>query len=227
MVSQVFRGDKHLSLELALSLSEYLQMSDEESDYFLLLVEFNRASSFKLKKRFEKQVRAIQALSLKLERQVKNNAEMSDQVRTVFYSSWIYSGTRMLVDIDGMSDVDALSRRLNLPKNQILKVVEFLLQNNLLKLQGDKLRLGPSRTHVGSSNLYVNRHHQNWRLQAFNKMVQSGDENFFYTGPMALSAEVADWIRQELPAMIEKFNAKIIPSKSETVRCLNIDWFEY
>ncbi|HEY1080504.1 MAG TPA: TIGR02147 family protein, partial [Bdellovibrio sp.] len=68
---------------------------------------------------------------------------------------------------------------------------------------------------------------QNWRIQATSKLHQIRDEDFYYSAPMALSDEVASWIRQELPTFVEKINAKVIPSKSEVVRCLNIDWFEY
>ncbi|MDG0817128.1 TIGR02147 family protein [Bdellovibrio svalbardensis] len=226
MVSQVFKGEKHLSLELASEMCDYLRLEDDETDFFLLLVDYCRAGSFKLQKRFLRQIKARQDKSKKLENRVKTN-ELSEEARNVFYSSWLYSGMRLLVDTGKYNDVEALASYLNLPRNHVQKILDFLLANNLLVEDKHRLKLGTARTHVGSSSPLVNRHHQNWRIQAMGKIQQNKDEDFFYTGPMVLSQEVADWIRQELPAFVERLNAKLIPSPSEVVRCLNIDWFEY
>ena len=226
MISQVFKGEKHLSLELCSDLCDYLRLDEDEIEYFLLLVDFARAGSYKLQKRFERQVHTRQERAKKLENRVKVK-ELGSEEKSIFYSSWIYQGVRMLTDVSIYNDVDSIAQRLNLPKNQIQKVLNFLIQNRLVLEEESKLRLGDARTHLGSSSPLVSRHHQNWRLQALTKMVQADEDQFFYTGPMTLSAEVATWIRQELPAIVERINSRVIPSASETVRCLNIDWFEY
>ncbi|MFM6928036.1 MAG: TIGR02147 family protein [Bdellovibrio sp.] len=226
MVSQVFKADKHLSLELASEVCDYLRLDDDETDYFLLLVDYGRAGSFKLQKRFQRQIKTRQEKSKKLENRVKGS-ELSEEARNTFYSSWIYTGVRMLVDTGKYNDAEALSRYLNLPRNHVQKVLDFLIGNNLLIDEKEGLKLGSARTHIGSSSSLVNRHHMNWRIQAMGKIQQNRDEDFFYTSSMVMSQEVADWVRQELPAIVERINAKVIPSPSEVVRCLNIDYFEF
>ncbi|WP_413576750.1 TIGR02147 family protein [Bdellovibrio sp. HCB290] len=226
MVSQVFKGDKHLSLELASEMCDYLRLIEDETEYFLLLVDYNRAGSFKLQKHFLRQIKSRQEKSKKLETRVKAN-ELSGEAKNTFYSNWVYSGVQMLVDTGKFNDAETLSQHLNLPRNHVQKVLDFLLDNNLLVESKGKLKLGMARTHVGSSSSLVTRHHMNWRIQSMTKLQQNRDEDFFYTGPMVLSHEVANWIRQELPSFVESMNAKLIPSPSETVRCLNIDFFEY
>lgn len=227
MVSQVFKGDKHLSLELASDLCDYLNLDDDETDYFLLLVDYGRAGSHKLQKRFLRQIKQRQEKAKKLENRVKANNELNDEARMIFYSSWVYQGIRMLADTGLYNDAESLSLRLNLPRNHVQKVLDFLIAQNLLVEEKSKLKIGPARTHLPSSSPLVSRHLQNWHIQATSKVHQIRDDDFYYSAPMALSQEVADWIRQELPAFVEKVNAKVIPSKSEVVRCINIDWFEY
>lgn len=226
MISQVFKGDKHLSLELASDLCDYFQLGEDETEYFLLLVDFARAGSHKLQTRFSRQIKTRQEKAKKLENRVKVS-ELNLEAKSIFYSSWLYQAVRMLADLDQHNEAESIARHLNLPKNQVQKVLEFLLQHQLLVEEKQKLRLGNARTHIGTSSPLVSRHHQNWRLQGMTKMVQADEDQFFYTAPMSLSKEVADWIRQELPAIVERINAKVLPSKSETVRCLSIDWFEY
>ena len=227
MVSQVFKGDKELSLELACDLCEYLNMGEDEVDYFLLMVEHRRAGSAKLQKRLSKQLKERQEKARKLENRIKKEVELSEETRAVFYSSWMYSGIRMVASCDGFNDSAVISQRLNLPRNQVQKVMDFLLSHGMLIQKKGELELGRAKIYLGSSNLLSTKQHQNWRLQGFNKMVQTGDENLFYTGPMSLSEAAAEQIRQEISNLIDQVLKIVPPSKSETTRCLNIDWFDF
>jgi uncharacterized protein (TIGR02147 family) len=60
MVSQVFKGDKHLSLELASDLSDYLNLNEPETEYFFLLVEHARAGNFRLQQKLMRRIKTIQ-----------------------------------------------------------------------------------------------------------------------------------------------------------------------
>ncbi|MGZ3744765.1 MAG: TIGR02147 family protein [Pseudobdellovibrionaceae bacterium] len=227
MISQVFKGDKELSLELACELCEYLNLAEEEVDYFLLMVEHRRAGSLKLQKRLHKQIKERKEKAQKLENRLKKETEMSEEQRAIFYSSWIYSGVRILASCDNFNDAAVIGQRLNLPRNQVQKILDFLLLHGLLVQKKGDLQLGPTKTFIGASNLLTVKHHQNWRLQAFNRMVQDDSRNLFYTGPMSLSPEVAEIIRQEISNLLDHIYKVVPPSASETTRCLNIDWFEF
>lgn len=73
----------------------------------------------------------------------------------------------------------------------------------------------------------MQQHHKNWRIKALEKMPTKQNQNLFYTGPMSMSTEIAEKVRDEIPEFIAKIYKWVGPSSSETVRCLNIDWFEY
>lgn len=227
MVSQVFKGDKHLSLEMACELCEYLSFDEDETEYFLLLVDYQKAGSHKLSNRFLKQIKKRQEQALKLENRIKKSSELSEADKAIFYSSWIYSGISLMTDIDSYNNAADISQKLNLPKNLVQRVISFLLEKGLCVEVAGKLKMGSTSTHVGSSNLLTVKHHQNWRLLGFNKMIFEDDRQLFFTGPMVMSQEVADEIRLQLPELIQDILKKVHPSKSEVVRCLNIDWFEY
>lgn len=227
MVSQVFKGEKELSLELACDLCEYLNLSDEESDYFLLMVEHRRAGTSKLQKRLRKQIREHQEKARKLENRLKKEVVLTEEARAIFYSSWIYSGIRMLASCEGFNDAAIISQRLHLSRNQVQKALDFLISYGLLIQKKDHFELGPTRVYLGSSNILASRQHQNWRLQGFTKMTHEDSSNLFYTGPMSLSKEAAELIRQDISNLIDKTIKIVGPSVSETTRCLAIDWFEF
>lgn len=227
MVSQVFKADKHLSMEMAADLCDYLNLSDDEADYFLLLVEHQKAGSFKLRAKLERQIKKAQEKAAKLESKVKKDIELSDNDKTIYYSSWVFQAVRLLTDIDDFSDADEIAQRLNLPKNLIQKVIQFLLETNLCKREKSLLKMGPATTHIQAKSPMVSRHHLNWRLRGHQQMIFNDEKNFFVTAPMVLSQEVAEKLRQELPQLVQSIISEIGPSKSEVVRCLNIDYFEF
>ncbi len=227
MVSQVFRGDKHLNLELASEISDYLGLNELETDYFFLLVEYARSGSHKLSSKLKKRMTSMQNEGKKLEVRLKKDLEMSDETKSIFYSSWLFSGVQMLSAIDHINDIQSIADPLQIKRGDVQKILQFLIKEDLVIQKNNKLDAGPRRTHIGVDSPLVSKHHQNWRIHGFQKMPFHNPENLFYTGPMSLSAEVAEKVRVELPAMIEKINKWVIPSKSEVVRCLNIDWFEF
>jgi uncharacterized protein (TIGR02147 family) len=227
MVSQVFKADKHLSMEMAADLCDYLGLNEDEADYLLLMVEFQKAGSFKLKSKLERQMKKSQEKSAKLESKIKKDIELSEQDKGVYYSSWLYQATRLLSDIEAYNDADEISQRLNVPKNQILKVIQFLVETNLCKREKGKLKMGPAITHLAAGSPIVTRHHLNWRVRGYQQMTLPEEKNLFATIPMVLSESLADKIRQELPQFVQNILAEVAPSPSETVRCLNIDYFEF
>ena len=227
MISQVFKGTKHLSLEMGAELCDYLNLSEEEGEFLLLILDFQKAGSYKLQQRLKKQIIKRQERAQKLETRLKKDMDLSEEDKAVFYSSWIYSGIRLLSDIAENNNSLDISKRLSLDKNLVEKVIDFLVEHKLCLRQGGKLKMGPTSTHLGTSSLLLSKHHQNWRLQGFNKMILNDDSNLFFSGPMVLSQDVADEIRRQLPEFIQQTLAKVHPSKSEVVRCLNIDWYEY
>ncbi len=227
LVSQIFKGQKNLSLELACEFAEYLALNETETEYLLLMVEHAKAGSFKLQNKLIRQIKRIQEDARKLERRMQKNATLSEEQKSVFYSSYLYSAVRLLTDLPQMSTEENIAVHLGVPLNLVKRVLEFLIENGLCVLKDGRIGMGPTRTHIGSSSPLVAKHHQNWRLLALQKMLAQDENEVFFTGPMTLSKTLAEEFRRELPEIIANLMKRVEPSPSETSRCLNIDWFEF
>lgn len=227
MLSHIFQGDKHLSIEAANDIAEFMSLADDEFEYFLLLVLYGKAGNFRLQERFKKKINSEQKKANQITKRMKADTELPETAKSVFYSTWLYSGVRNMTACPSFKDVDQIAAHLKLPRNAIQKVIEFLLQNNLCVIKDDKLDVGPQQTHIGHDSPSVLKHHQNWRVQGFSKMVEQNEKNLFFTSPMSMSKETAEEIRPLILGLIEDVRKKIRPSPSEIVRCLGIDWFEY
>mgnify|MGYP000567757479 CR=1 FL=1 len=152
----------------------------------------------------------------------------SKKPSTLAYLHRIFWLRENLTAISGYNQIEKIAGRLNLPMPLIKAVVDFLVQNELCIVDDGEIKIGSRRTHLGSGSPHAIRHHMNWRLRAMERMVEANrTKSIHYTFPMSLSQEVAEKVREELPAFVEKLSKWVGPSPSEVVRCLNMDWFEY
>ncbi len=227
LVSLILKGEKDLTLEQAIDAAEFLGLNEAETDHFFLLVEMEKAGTQKLKARFRKKLETARKQAQTLASRVKKDLTLDDQTKAVFYSSWLYAAIRNLTAVDEYQSLEAIAKRMALPKPVVARIVDFLIEHQLCKRDGQKITYGPAFTHVAADSPYVSKHHQNWRVQGMTKMDLAAENNFFFTGPMSLSAEVAAEVRSLLLTTIDQTVKKVGPSPSEKVVCLNIDWFEY
>lgn len=220
-------GKKEMNLELAEKISRSIGLSESEWDYLFLLVLYSKAGTASLKAQLKRKIEGERSKSQIIGERLKVGNELTEEARSTFYSSWIYAGVRNLAAIKKFASTEAIAQHLSLPRAHVQEVIHFLLETGLCRQETEGLHVGPRRTHVRADSPHVQKHHQNWRLQGFQKMPLKRDKDLFFTFPMSLSEKDAARIRKMLPAFAEEVHKIVEPSASETVRCLNIDFFEY
>lgn len=227
LLSQIMKGKKSLSLELADALAQEMGLSKNETEYFFLLVQLERAGTVRLKNYFKQKVSEAQEASRQLKNRIQNVQGLSNEIKAQYYSSWAYSGVRNLLPCREIKTLDEVSERLKLPRAFVSEIAQFLLQAGLIIENGKRWDSGVNSTYLPPDSALISKHHQNWRMRAMQKMDIPLSEDLFYTSPMSLSEDMSRKLRKYLVDVIEEFHSKADPTPSEGVRCLNIDWFEY
>jgi uncharacterized protein (TIGR02147 family) len=227
LVSQVINGDKHFTMETASDLCDHLGLTERETDHFLLLVDYARAGSHGLKLRIWRRIEASREAARKVSERIKRDKDLSETQAATYYSHWIYSGLTNFIAVQPAASIDEMAERMKVPAPLVARVMSFLVESGILVHKEGKYDIGFKTIYLSNESPLVVKQHQNWRIQAFNQMAFSTKQNCFFTMPMSLSVEVAEKIRADLPDYIEKISKLVGPSPSETLRCLNIDWFEY
>jgi uncharacterized protein (TIGR02147 family) len=125
-VSQVLNGNSQLTLEQGEAVNSFIGHTDEESHYFLLLIQLSRAGTSSLKRRFESQIQLIleKRLVLKDRLGVKQMLSKEDQVE--FYSSWFYGAVHVMLTIPEFQTKESISRYLGLSLKKTNEILEFL-----------------------------------------------------------------------------------------------------
>src|ERR1700722_7138089 len=139
MISQIFNGDKHLSPEAANDVARFVGLNDDETEYFLLLVNLARAGTASLRDRLERKARAEQKKATETGKKMRPTHELPEIVNALFYSHWLYTGVLLLASGPQFGGVDSISHHLHIPRLQIQRIVDFLLQHGLCELKKGRL----------------------------------------------------------------------------------------
>lgn len=226
LVSQILKGHKDLTTDQAISACEFFGLNSIESEYFILLVNYDRAGHPAAKKFYKNKIQKLKEQSQNISERITVDAKLTEEQRAVFYSDWSYSAIRQSVALPNINTVEAIAKYLDVSIEKVNHHLDFLLQTGLCKLVGKKIIVGPSSTHVESSSPWVNVHHINWRNRAIHSLNSIATYDLHYTSPVTLSASDCELIKERLIQLIEDVRTTVDPSPSEKMYCLNLDWFQ-
>lgn len=225
LVSQILNGQRTLQMDYAFNLAKFMGLTSSETDYFLLLVQYENAGVDSYKKHLMKRIDVIHSSNTEIKNRVSQDIHLNEEDKAQFYSHWHYSTIRLLTDIPGRNTVTAISQYLELPAVRVSEILEFLTRCKLCVLENGKYKMAVRNTHLSADSPWVYSRQLQWRQRAIQSMDTPSPSNIFYTGPMVLSKEDVGWVREQLIATIGKVTERARESKSEELMCLNIDWF--
>lgn len=226
-ISQVLGGVSHLSLEQGESANEFLQHTEIESDFFLLLIQFTRAGSQSLKKRLATQIKHQLEKRLIIKNRIDVKDTISEKDQLVFYSSWIYQAIHILVTIPHYQTRQLIASRLGISTKKTTEVLEFLVSLGLVQEENGTFKASIKRIHLGSDSSLVTKHHTNWRLRALHSMEQEhNNENLHYSSVISISREDFIKIKNLNIQHIQKIKKIIKASPEEELYSFSIDCFK-
>ena len=227
-ISQMLRGPVELTAEQGCLLAQYLGLNDLESEYLVTLIQLERAGSSTLRKLTLKQLERLKSQSHELITRVPVDQVLADQERALFYSSWFYSGIRLLCTLPRFRSIDSIADHFEIPRSKVREVVDFLLSTGLCVEEKGEILIGPRMTHLEASSPFAAKHHVNWRLKALQRHERLSDRELVYTCPVSISKADQLRIRELLVNVISDFTRSVSKSEpEETLSCLTIDWFEF
>jgi hypothetical protein len=228
-LSRVLEHEAHLSLEQAIAIQETLGHSRDESRFFLLLVEWDRASTPALRAHFQSEIDSVRRHRADLQSRFQVQSALSEQDQSTYYSSYQFLATHVCLSIPELQTFEALEHFLRVPAERLREILDFLVRSGLAERTQGRYRIGAARLHLGRSSPLIRQHHVNWRVEAIRSLERgsgaSGSEDLHYSAAVSLSQEDCFRLKELWIKTLETFNQQIALSKEETVRCLVLDFF--
>jgi len=225
-LSQVLGLNAQLTPDHAYGISEYLNLSPDESEYFLCLVDYARASSLKLRQKIQKNIDKLRTQSLDISKKLNRENSELQQFQTLYYSSWIWSALHIAVSISAFSTTEALAKELNLPTRKVVSYLETLEKMGLVARKNGLWLHSGTETHVPKNSPLVSLHHNNWRQKAILSSQTGESNNTHFTGIYSISQSDYKKIQSMILEYLSSINKVASPSTCETAVCLNIDFFK-
>lgn len=225
LLSQILSGTRTFTEEQVFLLGEYFSLTDFESEYICTLHQLENCQNKIYKTKLLRKKEELKKKSFNLSERVEKEKVLTDEEKSIFYSSWQYSAIRMLTSLDNGKTKDEIAERFGLEKKKVSEILDFLTMMGLCKLEKGKYQMGVSRTHVDKSSPYYKQHHTNWRIKSIQRLDRTLDEDLTFTAPLSVSEEDFEFLREEFVKLIQKVSATVKESTAEDVYCLNIDFF--
>jgi uncharacterized protein (TIGR02147 family) len=227
-LSQILAGRRDLTLDQGIQIADHLGHGNRERKYLLLSIQLARAATPRLEAELRGEMEQLKREHLELSSRLPNQKEISLEDAARFYSSWIPIALRLYTAIPGLQTVAALSARIGLSERKVKEVMDLLVRTGLcVRGANGSYSYGPAHMHLDAAHPLVTEHHANWRARAMQShALLEPSRELAYSGILALSKADATRIRALLPAWIDQVRSISDPSHSETVYCLNLDWFE-
>ena len=224
-VSQVLNGKSNFSLEQAIKLNKFFDHTKDESHFFILLIHLERSGSEELSDYFKGQMKEI----IKKRSDLKNRLAIKDSLKKVdqeiYYSSWMYAYIHMIVAIPEFRTPIAISRKMNVSREKIIKILTFLEETGLVQRNEGHYEVGVTKIHVTIDSPQINRHHTNWRLKAIKSIDINDSIDLHYSSIISMAQEDVPKVKEILIKAIEQYRIVVKDSKEEQMQVVCIDFF--
>lgn len=224
-VHQVLQGAAHFSFEQAELINTYLAHTDEESEFFLLLVSYERAGSDSLRRRYERKINAVITARTQLDHRLKNRKILPEEQQAVYYSAWYYSAIHVLITIPEFQTKEALTERLRLRPKEVGAALEALTEMGLARKSGARYLAGDVTLHLKADSPWIPRHHASWRIQTIQNLEQRDPMDLHYTSVVSMAPGDLPRVRKILVDAIEEVRKVVRDSKEEDLVCYAVDCF--
>lgn len=224
-VTQVLNGDKHFSLEQIDKINSFLNHTKDESHFYILLAEYDRAGTDSLRDHFQQRMNELREKHLNLQSRLQLKNELSIEDKTIYYSSWKYGAVHICTTVARFNSVPEIAKRLSLSENEVQDIADFLLQSGIIEKKGGVFTAGKQLMHLGRDTKLLESHHSQWRLVALRHFAHMQEQDVHYSAAVTMSKKDMEKIREILVGAIDQAANVIKPSSSEEVYVFNLDFF--
>lgn len=224
-LSRVISGDLQLTPDHAYQLTSFWNFTADEREYFLTLVEHERAANPEYRIHIKSKLSAIKAKSASIQERTQRKHLSIDGLQAHYFSSWIWTALHFLACIPRYQTIEALAQRIGIPQSLVLQTLEQMQSMGLVAEHKGKWIYQSGEFHVAKDSPLVILHHQNWRHKAVVDAQNLLNENVHFTGILTLSQKDLERVKELLLEFISRASAIASPSKPEEAVALTCDFF--
>lgn len=226
-LSQCLSTKVQLTPDHIFGISQYLKLAEDEEDYFLLMLLYDRSASRgaqgKVKEKMEKMVQSNLILSKKISQKADSNQLTAEQ-KTKYYLSWKYAAIHTLTSIKEFQSISSISKKTRIPEPEVAFVLQDLLEMGLIRQNNGKWVHSGKNIHIPIGSPLTTQNHLNWRLRSVENV--NNKNAIHYTTLFSIAKKDWEQLRDDLLTFIEKQRDFIHASGTEEMFCFCCDLYQ-
>lgn len=228
-ISQVLTGKAQFNHEQSVRFCTTQQMSFEETEFFLDLLNRDRASTKEAREVFQRIIDRKIRERLSYQSRTKISTTLSREQEVLYLSSWIPSAIHAALHLKGVDSPESVANLLKLDVNKVAESLSSLEKLKLVRKTKNRWKPTELTLHVGKENMLSNSFHSHWRLKTSNELIEKKRkfENIHFSSIFAITEEVADEIREILLKNLQEMRSTFIESPSEKLYTLCLDFYSF
>ena len=226
-LSRVISEELHLTPDHGYNLALYLKLTKDERDYFLTLIDFERAATHEYKTFLEIKLSDLRKKNESIPERTDRKKFSIEAHAASYFSSWIWTAIHFLTSIPGYQNSDEIADRLGLKKETVLNYLEELAKQDFVERTSQgKWRYRSGEFHAPKDSPLTLLHHQNWRGRALIDAQDFNKESLHFTGVLTLSKEDFEKIKELLLDSLSRVSQISGPSDPQECVALTLDFFK-
>ncbi|MCM2277921.1 MAG: TIGR02147 family protein [Oligoflexia bacterium] len=224
--SQMIRGSAHLTPDHAIGLCEFWELSENETEYFMLLVEHARAATPRLRRRLETRLSSLRKRLNSVGGRLQDPPGLEAGQELRYYASWHTVAIHLLCGFPKAGAVEDIAERLQLPRALVARELELLAQLGLVSERKGAWKSSSPQLHLPRESPMAMIHHANWRDRAVAAARVPGGDGLHFTAVHSLSQADFLRVREVLLESFQKAKKIVEPSPEEELACIACDYFK-
>lgn len=225
-VSHVLAADRHFSSEQAEAAARFFNLRDDEAEFFLLILELQKAGTPELRKFLSKRIQALRSDYQEVKKRLRITTEISSSDQARYYSSWHYQAIHSLLTIPEFRTAKNIAERLQLPIERVNDILSFFMQKGLATESKGETLPTEKQIHLPRTSPLISKLHTNWRVQSLSALENLKVDDYHYSGVVTLSEKDMKAVREILMKALATSVEVIKPSKEEKIAVLAMDFYE-
>ncbi len=224
---RVTKEAAHLTDDQAYRVARFLSFASNETEYFLNLLRYARATDKDLK-RYYRSLLESHARTLKtdvLQRMEWMSEQDSASVQIGMFSTWQPSTIHLATACPQYRTARSIAKVLQIDLEQVKKILQFLEENGFVTRAGDEYtHTGQSLRMPRNSPLYPAIQRSRREL-AIRYLDRQAEDNLHFSSVFATTQEHLKEIQEEFSTLIERTHRKMANLESEEVALIVLDFF--
>lgn len=227
-LSRVLGREVQLTPDQAAGLCEFWGLNTDEGEYFLTLVNLERAGTLRLqtllRRRLDELKAKHQRLSEKLD--VKSAPPTGTPDLVIYYSNWHYMAIHVALTIPDLRTPASLAKHLKLPLAFVGSTLATLEGLGLARRNSENRWTPIDRDlHRDCSETFASTQQASWRVQTAARMHAQRERALHYTAVHSVSRRDFEMIRAKFVEQIVITRRAMMASAEEELVCFCLDWY--